>query len=162
LAESTGDLFTVYDIPGLVGNPTISSQLATNGFSTFTKQNVGVTPTTTAVPDSATIANLTFPYTSAASIKDSSGSMNLFLGQFSFISTFGVSPMADIFYAAATQRFLPGLPGDMLIANNVSEFVGPTTSAVIPEPPSLLLFGIAIPLAGAFWYVRSRRALRLA
>jgi hypothetical protein len=140
--ESTGDLFTLYDIPGLVGSPTISAKLAGNGFSTFTTQNVGVTPVVTAPPDNAGIVNITFPYTGKFQLTNPAGGMNLFLGQFSLISSSGPATSPNIYYAAATQRYMPGQADNSLLANNVSQLVGPN---IIAEPSSLLLSGIPLP-----------------
>jgi hypothetical protein len=55
--------------------------------------------------------------------------------------------------AGTSAVAVPGSSEDEHLANNVSEVVGPT---VVPEPPSLLLFGIALPLAGGFWLLRRR------
>jgi hypothetical protein len=111
--------FLLYDFLGLVGSPTISSTLAANGFSTFSKQNLGITPATIVPPDSASIANLTFLFTRATPIDNAAGGMNLFLGQFSLVSSFGPASSPNMFYAAATQR-----SDDSLLANNVSQLVG--------------------------------------
>jgi hypothetical protein len=144
---STGDLFTLYDLGGLIGTPTISSTLAANGFSTFKMQNLGVSPVTTAPPDSPTVVNITFPYTSLTAIVNGSGAMNLFLGQFSFVSSYGPSPAPNVYYTSAAQR-----SDNSLLSNNVSQLVGP-----VPEPATLLLAAIALAMTGGFWWLRSFR-----
>jgi hypothetical protein len=150
---STGDLFTVYDFVGLVGSPTISPALSTNGFSTFSIKNTGTTPVNTAPNDNSALANVTFKYTKSTETNNPAAGMNLLLGQFTLTSTFGPAGTANIQYATATQKNLPGSSEDEHLANNVSEVVGP---AAVPEPPSLLLFGIALPLAGGFLLLRRR------
>jgi hypothetical protein len=159
--QNTPDLFTVYDFVGLVGTPTIIPSppapvpaLSATGFSSPTIHLVGITPIFTAPTDDPLVDNFTFEYTSKTATKNPASGMNLYLGQFSAVSTFGPSSTANIYYAAATQKDVPG-PTNGELANNVSLLVGP----VIAEPPSLLLYGIALPLVGAFWHLRNRRLL---
>jgi hypothetical protein len=148
------NFFTLYDVPGLVGTPSISAALSTNGFTTVNVQNTGKTPASTAPPDSGSVANVTFNYTKSTEISNPATGMNLFLGQFTLTSTFAPSSTANLTYAAATQKNLPGLAEDEHLANNVSLVVGP--AATVPEPATLVLVGLSIPLAGGFLLRRRR------
>jgi hypothetical protein len=169
--QSTPNLFTVYDIPGFVSAAIVTSPpapapaLSTTGFSPPSTQLIGITPKNTSPPDSPTIENITFEYTSSMPTTNpapgGAGGTNLYLGQFSITSTLGPATTANLYYTGATQKDIPGSPSNLELANNVSLLVGPSFT-VIPEPPSLLLFGIGIPALGGLWYLRSRRLLRLA
>jgi hypothetical protein len=165
--QTTPNLFTVYDIPGFVSAAIVSSPpapapaLSTTGFAPPTTQLIGITPKNTSPPDNPAIENVTFEYTNSTPTQNPPSGMNLYLGQFSIVSTLAPATSANLYYTGATQKYLPGSPSNLELANNVSLLVGPSFT-VIPEPPSLLLFGIGIPALGGLWYLRSRRLLRLA
>jgi hypothetical protein len=151
---ATGDLFTLYDFVGLVGAPTPSAALAANGFSSFTLQNVGKTPGNTAPTDDPGIVNISSKYTKATETNNPATGMNLFLGSFAVTSMFGPAGSANLFYAGASQKNLPGSLEDEHLANNVSQVIGP---AAVPEPTTLLLAGLALPVVGGFLYSRRRK-----
>jgi hypothetical protein len=151
---STGNIFTLYDFQGLVGSPTISAALMASGFTTSTIQNTGITPKHTSPTDDPTISNITFKYTKAGETNNPASGMNLFLGQFSVTSTFKPSSSANVLYAAATQKHLPGSLDNEQFANNVSALVGPNA---VPEPSTLALCATAIPVGAGFFFLRRRR-----
>jgi hypothetical protein len=152
---STGNLFTLYDFVGLVGSPTVSGALHGNGFTAVTTPFTGSTPSQTAPTDDPTIKNITLKYTKNTETSNPASGMNLFLGQFTAISTFGPSSGANITYAAATQKNLPGSLEDELLANNVSQVVGPT---IVPEPATLLAASLALPMLGGLYLRRRGKA----
>jgi hypothetical protein len=162
--QTTDNLFTVYDIPGFVSAAIVPSPpapapaLSATGFSPPATQLIGITPKNTSPPDNPTIENVTFEYTNSTPTLNPPSGMNLYLGQFSITSTRAPSTTADLYYTGATQKYLPGSPSNLELANNVSLLVGPS---IIPEPASLLLFGIAIPVVGGVWYLRNRRLLKV-
>jgi hypothetical protein len=147
---NTGDLFTLYDIPGYIPG---SATSALTGFGSITEQNVGITPNFQGPPDSSAMTNVTFHYTSSAPTQNPGPNTNLLLGTFTIGSTIATpSPTANIFYSAATQKFTPGSPSDMQPANNTSLVAGPA----IPEPASLALLAIGTPVMGVFYLLRRR------
>jgi hypothetical protein len=151
------NFFTLYDIPGYVPG---SATATMAGFGSITEQSLGFTPLTQSPPDSASMLNLTFHYTSGTEIEVPLGSPNFLLGTFTFDSTIpNASPTSNIFYSAATQKNLPGVPSDEDLANNTSLVAGPSP---IPEPASLALVGIGIPLLGVFYLLRRRNQRILA
>jgi hypothetical protein len=150
---STGSVFTLYDFVGLVGTPTVSAALSGNGFTAVTTPFTGTTPSQTAPTDSATIGNISIKYTKSTETNNPANGMNLFLGQFTAVSTFGPSSGANITYAAATQKNLPGSLEDELLANNISQVVGPN---VVPEPATALSISMTLPVLGGLLYLRRR------
>jgi hypothetical protein len=79
----SGDFFTIYDIPGYVP----ASVSAPSGFSSLVQLS-GVTPSGVLVPDTASIANVTYQY-NGPTIGVAPGSVAN-LGTFSFVSTDGL------------------------------------------------------------------------
>lgn len=147
---SSHNLFTLYDFVGLTGSPTISAALAASGFTTFSIQATGITPVTQMPPDSA-VSNVTFYYTKSTETNNPASGTNLFLGSFSLDSTFGPAATPNIYYSAATQKHLPGSSDNEHLANNTSLVVGPQ---MVPEPASLLLCGLALPLLAGVYFRR--------
>jgi len=151
---NTANLFTLYDIAGYVPGSATSSA---TGFSQagVSEQLLGVTPPATAPPDSATVANVTFRYTSPTETDNAIGSPDLLLGTVSIVSTVGNVGGANLFYAAAAQKNTPGSPADESLANDVSLVAGPVA---IPGPPAFVMFSSGLSLLGAA-FMRRRKAL---
>jgi hypothetical protein len=150
----TGDYFTIYDFPGLVPNSTTQPA----GF-TFSSALVGPTPPNTVVTDSATVANATWTYTAATQL---SGPVTL--GNFTVESQYNMTSATGSLVSLAQK-----LQGDSILnvvtQSQVTVPVGyscggptntgdPTTQGgavggpVVPEPTSLALFCLGLPVLG--------------
>ena len=141
----TGDFFTVYDFQGMVPG----SNVQPAGF-TLTTSNAGGTPVGTNPTDDPTKPNLTWTYTGAGI----SGQVGL--GNFAVDSTNEPSASAASF-TAQTHRTADGK-----VDSNITETTIPggpiATPASIPEPATLALMGIGLPLVGLFRCLRRRKA----
>jgi hypothetical protein len=134
----TGNYFTIYDfrgfLPGTATGPT--------GWD-FAVSNVGQTPALLAPFDDASLPNLTWTYLGPNTV--TSGQVGL--GNFSASSIYG--GINDSFFTALTNRTSDG----RLDANITTTDV--PVPAAVPEPTTLVLAGLGLPLAAL-----ARRARR--
>jgi hypothetical protein len=138
----SGDYFTVYDFGGLISGSVVQPSDWT---STVTK--TGPTPDRVNPQDDPNIDNLTWAYTGPTI---SSGQIGL--GNFWAVSLYGTQ--TDSFFTATTHRTSDG-KADTNITSVVVPV--PTAPSSVPEPATLALAALGLPVAGwARW--RGRRA----
>jgi hypothetical protein len=144
----SNNYFTLYDVQGLIaGSETYGGALATN--STHTEQLLGITPSTeTPVPpDSASVLNITTYWTGP---DVSASGMPFDMGTLSFLSTDPLGS-AMLAFTGATQK----LENLDFVANNTGQVAGPGPSvSPVPEPGTLMLLAIGLPVIGGLCYRR--------
>ena len=129
----SGDYFTIYDFGGLVG----SSNVQPDGWS-FTTAMTGPNPDWVNPDDRADVANLTFKYTGPTINAGQTG-----LGNFWALSDYELA--TDSFFAASTHRTSDGKIDPNITPTTVPVPVAPPG---VPEPTTLALAGLGLPLVG--------------
>jgi PEP-CTERM motif len=138
-----GDYFTIYDFAGFIPG----SNVQPDGW-TFLTSKVGKTPVNTNPIDDASLPNLTFVYTGETSIVGQVG-----LGNFSAASGLGGYDFQS--FTAQTHRQIDGH-----VDHNITDTQAPVPSGGstgAPEPATLALMGLGLPLVGVFRFLRRRR-----
>lgn len=137
-----GDYFTIYDFGGLV--PGTQSQPPDWSFMQTKLGPVppGVTPT-----DDPTIDNLTWTYNGP---EISSGQIGL--GNFWAVSTF--SDSTEAYFTARTHRTSDGKLDTNITTTTVPVPRGPDVPPAVPEPTTLVLVGLGLPLLGLARFAR--------
>ena len=138
-----GNFFTIYDFQGYVPG----GETAPAGWS-FAANLVGPTPERLTPGDDAGIYNLTWTYTG-----DTIPSGQIGLGNFWATSTF-MDPTED-FFTAQTYR-----TSDGLLDRNITTTLVPTGTTPpvgVPEPATLLMAGLGLPLLGLTRLARKKK-----
>ncbi len=131
----SGNYFTIYDFAGLVDGTVVPPDANWSAVV----QNVGVTPVLLNPTDNPSVPNLVFTYNGPTIPAGQIG-----LGNFMATSTFGET--TEVSFTAETNRTSDGLKD-----SNITTTDAPTGSVIenpIPEPATLLLAGLGLPLLG--------------
>jgi hypothetical protein len=135
----SGDYFTIYDFGGLVPN----SNTQPDGW-TYSTTKTGPTPDWVVPDDNPDLPNLTWRYTGPTINAGQTG-----LGNFWALSDYQVA--TDSFFAASTHRTSDGKVDQNITPTTVPV---PTAPSGVPEPATLALAGLGLPLVG---FARLRR-----
>jgi hypothetical protein len=139
-----GDYFTIYDFGGLV--PGTNSQPAD---WTFSSTNTGPVPPGLNPVDNAAIPNLTWTYNGATIPSGQVG-----LGNFWAASTSGDSVTVN--FTAQNPQASTG-QSDRNIVDTLAPSGGGGGSPTVPEPTTMALAALGLPLIGAARLVRRRK-----
>jgi len=132
----TGDFFTIYDFAGFIPG----SNVQPNGFD-FSATLVGPVPDRIAPEDDATLMNLTWTYVGPDITTGQLG-----LGNFMANSISGLPK--DGLFTAQTHRQVDGRIEGNITPTDIPVPTIPNIPTV-PEPATMTLLGIGLPLVGA-------------
>lgn len=144
----TGNYFTIYDFHGYVPG----EEFSPDGW-TFEAANLGPTPLLLKPNDNADVVNLTWKYTGPTIPSGQIG-----LGNFWAFSSIGQT--ATDSFTAITNRTSDGLVDSNITETDVpfSPPEGPTDPNLVPEPTTLVLAGLGLPLLGLARFRRKTAA----
>jgi hypothetical protein len=136
-----GDYFTIYDFDGFVPGSNMASGAPNSADWAFTATNVGPTPSGVGPDDNPAIQNLSWKYNGPEINIDAS----VGLGNFWALSLYPTT--TDSWFTASTGS----------VSGQTDSNITPTTVPVptapppgVPEPTTLLLAGLGLPLVAVF------------
>ncbi|QEL17994.1 PEP-CTERM sorting domain-containing protein [Limnoglobus roseus] len=132
----SGNYFTIYDFQGYVPG----GESAPDGW-TFSASKVGPTPNLLKPNDDPDLYNLTWKYTG-----DTIPSGQIGLGNFWAFST--IQDVASDSFTAQTNRTSDGLVDNNITETDVPKGTAPVDPTLTPEPTTLVLAGLGLPLLG--------------
>lgn len=140
-----GDKFTIYDFAGLVGGSTmvpVGWSVSTGGITT---PPLGTNPN-----DDPGLPNLTFTYDGVDPIVGQQG-----LGNFWAVSDYSTVGTGD--FTSSSHRQVDGRVENNITATDVPIVELPPPPNDTPEPTSLALLALGVPLVGAYRLWRKRK-----
>jgi hypothetical protein len=149
-----GNYFTIYDFGSYIpGSANVTSPFPDDsaaGLWTVSTTNLGPTPAMLNPEDDPNAANITWTYNGP---EIPSGKVTL--GNFSATSTFGESQSS--FFTATNPRAVDGV-----VDSNITETITPIGTDTppppgVPEPTTLALAGLGLPLLGVARWVRRNK-----
>jgi hypothetical protein len=158
MSLQSGNYFTIYDFAGYVpGSGTVTATGANTTASewTITSNKTGVTPAGLNPTDNASTPNVTFTY-SGPSIP----SGQLTLGNFSLESTYGTTATGA--FTAINPRAADGTSDANLTSTLVPSGKEIPSPVGTPEPGTLVLAGLGLPLVGLARSLRRKAQLATA
>ena len=141
----TGNYFTIYDFNGYVAG----SAVAPAGW-TPTLSNVGPTPELVRPEDNPNIPNLSFRYTGPTITAGQTG-----LGNFWAVSAYQLP--TDSFFTARTNRSSDGRIDTNITSTSVPVPTATPVGLTVPEPTTLALAGLGLPLVGFARWLRRKQ-----
>jgi PEP-CTERM motif len=158
----SGDYFTIYDFAGYqagsAGVDAAGPDPSYADFWTVSTSKTGLTPDGVTPLDNPEIDNLTFMYNGGPSI----GPGSLGLGNFFALSSLGSDAAADGAFTATALNAT-----ENRIVGNITAVVVPTGEQIpgpigTPEPTTLALAGLGLPLIGLARYIRRNKGQPIA
>jgi hypothetical protein len=143
-----GDYFTIYDFDGFVAGSEMASGSPYSADWSFSADNTGPTPGGTSPDDNSGIPNLSWTYTGAEINIDAS----IGLGNFWALSLY--PDTTDSWFTASTGT-TAGETDSNITPTTVPVPKGPSQPPPgVPEPATLALAGLGLPLIGLRWLRR--------
>lgn len=143
----SGDYFTIFDFP----HPIVATAQMPANWSLSTSPTGG-NPNNTVPGDSAAIANLKFTYTGPTLTTQTN------LGSFSIDSTVSTSAVEPFSFASVSQQVTNGSNINIITSTTVPVSQAAIENVGTPEPSTLLLMGIGLPLLGLTRRMRGNRS----
>lgn len=136
----SGNYFTIYDFAGLVEGTVVTPDDALWDVSV---QNSGVIPPLLKPTDDPNIPNLVFRYKGPVIPAGQLG-----LGNFMATSVFGEDTRKEVSFTAETNRTSDGLRDNNITTTEAPSGTPGGPPPEVPEPATLLLAGLGLPLLG--------------